>query len=99
MQSCCVVEIQRTRQCRIFEFLQRFVVMLRLRRGLGHALGVGVDGPALLGDLGEVAHPRAGDQHRGARFLQGGVDARRPITPPCRSAFRRDRFSRNACRG
>jgi len=38
-----------------------------------------VDGPALFGDLGQVAHACAGDQHGGARFLQRGFDVRGPL--------------------
>src|SRR3546814_4369109 len=38
-----------------------------------------VDGAALFGDFGEVADAGTGDEDRGTGFLEGGVDAGRPV--------------------
>jgi hypothetical protein len=37
------------------------------------------DATALLGDLGEITHALAGNQHGGARLFQRGVELRRPL--------------------
>src|SRR5690606_34586276 len=76
MQGGVAVQIEVARQRFIAEVLQRFVIMLRLARGFGLAVDVAVDAAALLRDLGEVAHPVAGNQPRRTRFLQGRVDLR-----------------------
>ncbi len=65
--------------------------MLRLARGFGHARDVGVDAPALLGDLGEVAHALAWNQHGRARLLERGIDLRPEVATARNGA--RDNFA------
>src|SRR3546814_13093541 len=58
-----------------------------------------VDGAALFGDFGEVADAGTGDEDGGTGFLEGGVDAGRPVDAgrhpipalpsPCRGGFKR----------
>ncbi len=73
------VPVQRLRQPRITDFAQRLVAALRLAGRLGLALDARVDAAALLGDLGQIAHPRSRDQHRGARLLERGVELGLPV--------------------
>src|SRR5690606_33555522 len=74
-----VVQIQRLRQLRVFEFVQGLPEGLGAVGGFGLAFDGGVDRPALLGDLGEVADAGAGDEDGGAGFLERGVDLRGEI--------------------
>src|SRR5690606_36165706 len=74
LQGVGVVQGQGLGQQRIAQLAQDFPVVLGTAGGLGLGLDAAVDRPALLGDLGQVAHAAAGDQHRGARLLQRGVD-------------------------
>ena len=73
------VKLQRLRQRRIIQVLQRIPVMLRAAGGLGFGFDAAVDAAALFGDLGQVAHAAAGDQHGGARLLQLRVEGGRPL--------------------
>ena len=70
------IEAQRFGQRRIGQLAQRLPVRLGTAGGRRLAVDAAVDRPALFGNLGQVAHPGAGDQHRGARLLQRGVDLR-----------------------
>ncbi len=45
----------------------------------GLLFDLAVDAPALFGDLGEVSHPRTGNQNRGARLLQGRIQIGLPF--------------------
>src|SRR5690348_16519282 len=88
VQILAVVQLQRLRQPGVAQFLQRLVVVLRLAGGLGLVRDRGVDAAPLLGDLGQVAHAAAGDQHGGARLLQRGVE----LGPEIAARFSDSRF-------
>jgi hypothetical protein len=53
--------------------------VLRLAGELGLLLDAGIDAAALLGNLGEITHALAGNEHGGARLFQRGVELRRPL--------------------
>src|SRR5690606_25495220 len=73
-QVGAVVEVEGLGELGVFEFLQRLPEGLGAVGGFGLAFDGGVDRPALLGDLGEVADAGAGDEDGGAGFAQAGVD-------------------------
>jgi hypothetical protein len=79
VQVVGIVEVQRLRQLRVLEVAQRLPVRLRAVGDLRLFLDRRVDAAALLGDLGEVAHAAARDEHGRARFLQRGVEAWHPV--------------------
>ncbi|MCW0416172.1 hypothetical protein NB689_001926 [Xanthomonas sacchari] len=73
------IQFQLRRQLRVLQFVQRLPERLRAVGGLGLAQHAGIEGAPLLGDLGQVAHACAGNQHGGARLLQRGVELRAEI--------------------
>src|SRR5690606_32662774 len=96
-----VVEVEGLGELGVLQLLEGLPEGLGAVGGFGLLLDRGVDGAALLGDLGEVADAAAGDQDGGAGFLQAGVDGRaevaargrpapRNIDGPCRSGYSRD---------
>jgi len=81
---------ERCRQRRVLEFAQRLVKMLRTIGKLRLVEGRRIDRPALLRNLGEVAHPVAGNQRNGLGFPHAGIDIRRPF--PGREIEGRDKL-------
>src|SRR3546814_2230750 len=73
------VEVELLGELVVAEFLQGLPAGLGAVGGFGLLFDAGVDGAALFGDLGEVADAGAGDEDGGAGFLEGGVDAGRPV--------------------
>src|SRR5690606_30079648 len=63
----------------VFELLQGLPAGLGAVGGFGLLFDGRVDGAALFGDFGEVADAGAGDEDGGSGFLEGGVDAGRPV--------------------
>src|SRR3546814_6193509 len=73
------VEVELFGELVVAEFLEGLPTGLGAVGGFSLLFDAGVDGAALFGDLGEVADAGAGDEDGGAGFLEGGVDAGRPV--------------------
>ena len=74
-----MIEVEFAWKFVIAEFLQRLPERLRAICRFGLLANLTVDAAALFGDLGEIAHALAGDQHGCAWFLKRRVDSRRPL--------------------
>ncbi len=85
------IQFQLRRQLRILQCVQCLPERLRTVGRFGLAQHAGIERPSLLGDLGQVAHARPGNQHGGARLLQRGVELRMEVAV--------HRHARRACRG
>ena len=66
-------------QGRVFDGFERLIVVLGAAGCFSLGGDIRVDGPALLGDFGQVTGPVAGNQHDRLGLFYGGVDIRGPV--------------------